>query len=320
MEDLLFMNKKIKILTCFLVGMCLTIAGIYAVHKKNKAEAENTIITYDALAFEEAVGIHYTAKEAAELEGIQLRFRDRERCDMTDLKKFPKLKAVSIHAATTEKIEAISKIEGLEYLNIISYEGTDITAIRDMESLKCLDVTGPYEQIKFIGEITQLETLALSYTTIPDLLFLKNLKNLTRLEFEKCDIESLNGLEKLPQLEYFRLLEISEEASLREYEKIGDLKNLKQLSLFGCRAIEDVSFLSNLSKLELLTLRELGTTDISVVANLSNYPSLGMLALSDDIIEKNQELNQNIEKILEERGVDVTPDYRDSKRSHDPFW
>lgn len=313
------MSKKIKVFLCFSVMICLVIVGIYKIHEKKKTEEENKVITYNDSVFEEAIRIQYTVKEASELEGIELIFQDKEWCEMTDLKKFPKLRAIKIYGGTTEKIEAISKIEGIEYLMLTNYEGTDATTIKNMKNLKCLDVIGSYEEWEFIGEMTQLETLTLNHISLPNLLFLKDLKNLTRLNVEYCDIERLNGLEKLPQLEYLRLLEIPEEASLREYEKIGDLKNLKQLSLFVCRAIEDISFLSNLSKLELLTLRELGTTNISSVSNVSKFPNLGGISLSDDIIAENQELNQKIEKVLEERGVDVTPDYKDSKRSHDPF-
>lgn len=314
------MNRKIKIPLYFFAIMCIAIVGAYKVDEKKKTEEENKMIEYDDPVFEAAVRRHYTAKEISEVEGIQLLFQNREWCDMTDLKKFPKLKAVSINGATTEKIEAISKIEGLEYLDMIAHKDADISVITDLKNLKCLDmIGGPYERIKFIGEMTQLETLTLSYTPIPDLLFLKDLKNLTRLGFDNCDIESLNGLEKLPQLEYFHLHEISEEASLTEYEKIGNLKNLKQLALYTCPPVEQLSFLSNLQKLELLTLIDLGTTDISALSDLSNFPNLGGIALSDDIIAENQKVYQAIEKVLEERGIDVTPDYKDSKRSHEPF-
>lgn len=122
-----------------------------------------------------------------------------------------------------------------------------------------------------------------------NLLFsLTEFENLKKLAISDCDMTTLDGIEKFPNLEE---LVVTNCKNLTSIEAIGELSNLEKLLINGTM-VEDVSSLQNLDKLYYVNLR---CNEIKNPETLANLKSLETAKLEYNAIEDVEKLKPLID-------------------------
>ena len=154
-------------------------------------------------------------------------------------------------------LKFIENLTNLTYLDIdLNSDIKNIETIKSLENVKKLYVSlGNSEQINIIKDMENLEFLCVSgnVTTIEPLVNIANLKTLEISEIN-YEIKSMNGL-----------------------EKINELQNLKslRLSLGQCK-IENVDFLNGNESIEELDISGNAITNIDVLETMKNLKSINI--------------------------------------------
>ena len=154
-------------------------------------------------------------------------------------------------------LKFIENLTNLTYLDIdLNSDIKNIETIKSLENVKKLYVSlGNSEQINIIKNMENLEFLCVSgnVTTIEPLVNIANLKTLEISEIN-YEIKSINGL-----------------------EKINELQNLKslRLSLGQCK-IENVDFLNGNESIEELDISENAITNIDILETMKNLKSISI--------------------------------------------
>ena len=104
---------------------------------------------------------------------------------------------------------------------------------------------------------------------------LQNLKELNISLSKWCSI-NLDNISSLQNLESLYIEAYSLPAVGIDINEISKFKNLKQLSLNSFSALKDISLLSNLDKLEILSISYASITDISSLKYLTNLRELSL--------------------------------------------
>ncbi|MBN2380660.1 hypothetical protein JXM67_12740 [candidate division WOR-3 bacterium] len=224
----------------------------------------------------EVVGLNLlerSAEEALDKSKILTVQTDIE--NLTDLKKFPNLVALSL----------VGISEG------------DLARLKDCEGLRALDLAYTKissEDLAYIESLTELRVLNLSYTNVTDegLKHLASLNNLRSVDLESTEITDegltyLEGLEDLRSLNLFRTPAGKVETLVMRGQpyKVGDagtfslakLGNLDELNLHGADLTDEgLKQITKMSKLRLLDLSATKITDASV-PDLSKMTNLRYL-------------------------------------------
>lgn len=182
-----------------------------------------------------------------------------------------------------EKIKGLEKFENLVDLNLHNNKIEDITSLKKLEKLEKLDLSNNNlkdSQIKTIGNITSLKELNLKnnkkITTIAEM---AKLNNLTILNLEDNQIQSLNGVQDLGNIEQLQL-------SNNNIKSINELErciNIKHLNLSN-NNISDMTNILNMKKLEEL---DLSGNEIENIINLNKLEKLEKFDISRQTIYKN---------------------------------
>ncbi|WP_307905551.1 leucine-rich repeat domain-containing protein [Haliovirga abyssi] len=180
--------------------------------------------------------------------------------------------------------------------NLLIYKFDLIEELKYFTNLKTLYIESVENKtlIKFIiPKLDYLNDLTIENCRISDFSFLKNIKNLERLNLEKDDIENFNVdkyIKNLKELDIMhnKINNIEKAGNLKKLEKlylpylenkdfefIKKLNNLKELYLIG-DDIEDISFLGNLKHLEKLDLSENSIKNILPLADMVNLKELNL--------------------------------------------
>ncbi|NLL87882.1 MAG: hypothetical protein GX228_02975 [Firmicutes bacterium] len=131
-----------------------------------------------------------------------------------------------------------------------------------------------------LEQLTNLRTLDLSLNPIRDLAPLRSLTQLVSLNLRETLVTDLTPLGELTNLEYLNINSVP----AASVEPIGQLLNLKTLIMRNVHTGNDAAFLSGLTGLRTLNLRNTGLTDTQVLAGLmeqgalQNQPHLGIKA------------------------------------------
>lgn len=215
--------------------------------------------------------------------------------DISALKGLPKLRELSL-----ERSKNISAKEFLELTQITSVEllqcsVSDFEVFAEMKNLKSFyftDWASP-TVISTISKMTWLETLGVVSASLKDCRFLKNHKNLKKLDLFNNQITDITPLKGLTKLEYLDL-------GYNNIEDISALKNLKKLTYLDINSssdIKDISPLSGLTELTGLNIADTRPESFSPLLKLKKLEFLNVYetGISDDIIAKIQKNNPKCE-------------------------
>lgn len=177
----------------------------------------------------------------------------------------------------------ISKIENLYNLKkLISLEldSNRIQAIENLNactSLKKIYLGGNHDiiQIQNLDSLTQLRMLNLNGTSILKMENLSKLSNLERLELCNTNISRLENLENLRNLKTL-LLKDCRNGSFKQFENLANLKSLVELQISPCQDITSLEGIGNLINLKSLTMNGHSLTTIKNVAGLKNLETLDL--------------------------------------------
>ena len=172
------------------------------------------------------------------------------------------LRELDIQISQDADLSFLSKLTKLETLNV-RLSGDDgivqgLESIKSLKKLKSLDLiafynySGKQQDLSFIGEMTWLESLDVSYSNksfTKNISNLKGLKELTLIDVNNCIPYDMSFLKNMTGLED---LFIMGEHELDD-TGISKLKNLKRLTIMLCE-FEDLSGLKKCSSLEELIL------------------------------------------------------------------
>lgn len=195
----------------------------------------------------------------------------------------------------------LKKIKRLNSLSLFVKDEVDFSFLYELKELKELTIQTLFSPIDF-SKLPQLKSLALQWnkTNILNISALEGLKHLSFSDYTENDLEiipilpslkslaiatakctTLNGIEKLANLEvlsigaFRQLTDISAISSLhrlryiefdicpkmRNFSPLGSLQNMEVLELLDCKNLESIQFVMNMKKLQQLSL--LGTTVVN---------------------------------------------------------
>ena len=142
----------------------------------------------------------------------------------------------------------------------------------DIEELDLMEEGLYDEDIKPLAELKSLRKLDLSWNDITDLTPLSNLENLEELCLQMNSIMDLTPLAGLSRLEN---LDISVNYGITDLTPLYQLPALRELNAGGLiEALSDISILSPLTELTVLSLPECGITDLEPLAGLTALEDL----------------------------------------------
>ena len=146
----------------------------------------------------------------------------------------------------------------------------------DIVEKRIREITGISSGDIRYSDVSNIQTLDLSDSTVKDISALSNLTNLEYLDLFCADeVSDISCLKNLTKLKYLSLRDT-------DVTDITPLKNLMQLNHLelSWTDISDISSLSNLTKLEYLDLSFSRVSDISALKNLSNLEYLNIAGCS----------------------------------------
>lgn len=161
-----------------------------------------------------------------------------------------------------------------DYNEVASYPYGDlenIDFVSDMKNLKVLKIKcNSVYNIEPVKGLEKLNELDLYVNKVKDLSAVSNLKNLETLSLGNNEISDISPLEELKGL---KNLYLSCSNKISDLSPLNNLNNLEKLSV-GCGSTLDISYLKGLKKLTYLDLHECKIDDIDVLTNLKKLESL----------------------------------------------
>lgn len=273
--------------------------------------------------------------------------------DISPLKGLTKLKKLYIENISGKNVPVIENLKNLKELDIEIHDSesiVDLTFLGNLKKLEKLDITERYSEtestglssvtklkklkelgihdfedtdLSFIGEMTQLESLSISYSSKSFTKTIGNLKNLKELvlmdinEGRRYDMSFLPELTGLESLFLFgdRYLDISGISKLKklkdvsiwlcEFDDLSELKKcpaLEKLTVYNCNADFDVKWIEG-TKLKELKISGGGSGVIKNMNKLSTLKNMEYLLL--DFTGIPEETARKIKKAVPKCKIEV---------------
>jgi Leucine-rich repeat (LRR) protein len=171
-------------------------------------------------------------------------------------------------------LQGLTKLKKLS----ISTEGSNEINLANLQDLQYLSIKW---RKKIIGleNCTKLSSLTLVEFKEKDLQKITSVKSLVELRIKTGTIESLEGVDKLTNLQS---LNIGNCKKLQTIKTISNLPKLKELYLDACPNIKDYEEVTDLPSLETLSLIDCGK--VQSLKFIERYPSLEKLSLLGNTI------------------------------------
>ncbi|MFC1746035.1 hypothetical protein ACFL35_18730 [Candidatus Riflebacteria bacterium] len=202
-------------------------------------------------------------------------------CNLNFLKYYPFLKDFQIDVHTLNDVSGLNYLtEELESLSITQTEPEkhSMKILEKFSGLKSLFIEGQSNDIAAIGSLLKLEELTLSSLELPDLSFLKTLRNLLSLEIK---LGITRDLCSLPQIEQLRYLKISMVACPGNMAMLSEIKTLQYLFLQTLITVLYLPSFSPLKKLRRLYIENLKSLkDLQPAAHAPNLEELVVLGMT----------------------------------------
>lgn len=213
------------------------------------------------------------------------------------------IKAVYFNSSkgwTGEDYTFLSKLKGVEELDIIASSATGLTSVEQMDNLVELSISASCkEKIDFskirnlekcylywmggyegIFDCSQLKSLYIDTPKLKDYSKISRLKTLEVLTIANSSIESVSLLLDLKSLKELELLNCRK---LQDFSPIKECKDLRRLTIGGCKLLFELDFLANCKHLEVLLLVDDG--EILSLTPLKELTALKALSLAGTVVK-----------------------------------
>lgn len=212
----------------------------------------------------------------------------------------------------------IKKFDGINYQTQITKLNLDAILKSKINFLKLSNLEDLYLHAEELIDESlygciSLKKLYINEFKLGDNHNLQNLINLKQLTIGNSNITSLEFLEDLTELQ---TLELYNCKKIESFKPIKHLKYLKRLDISGYRDIGDLSFLKNLSNLEILMIDAGEVDSISFLNDLQNIKALSIYGNKSYIKDKDL---QPIKKLCDLSMLDI-PNKKDYKYKVDNYW
>lgn len=169
--------------------------------------------------------------------------------DSSALARFTQLKHLSLSGITLNDTKFLSKIEGLEDLNLAHTSTHELSPLNTHTKLKTLNISeNELSNISALSSLTNLTNLNISNNNIQSLDPLKNLKQLETLDASNNKIEKIDALQGLTKLKTLTL----NHNKISSLEALKDHNALAQLDIES-NCVKDVAPLASLVQKQTLT-------------------------------------------------------------------
>lgn len=261
-------KKRILFLLSFLMILCVSFFYI----RSNFVILDNQIVYVK----KKGIAFHHIDEEKAK---TLSRFKNLEKlstttCDISSidfLTNMPKLNVLTLDVRNIKDLSPIGSCTELQHLELIGEEYENLDFLNDLNSLEWLTIVGG--GVKDIEPLRQKDTIELLRIYI------------NTLE----DISALSGMKNIYGLTIFS-------KELSDCTPLSSCTGLKYLSLSGCEKIDSLDFLDDMDGLEEIHLK--GTS-------ITNFEPLLDLKSLDEVTVSNGQLNYEMTKALEEKGVSI---------------
>jgi len=208
---------------------------------------------------------------------VELYVYDRNWRDLSFLRYFKTLQRLHIALYELNDIDGLSHVPWLRELTFSETKKKfSLRFVAAWPRLKRLFLNKHKTDLHCIRGLTELEDLALTGYTLPDLSLLLPLVKLRKLSLLLGGTRNLAALAQLPELEDLRLMRITK---LSDLGILADLVSLKTLELIWMRNVTSLPSLDRLDRLDDVTLDMMkGLTDLSPLAAA---PALRRLVVGD---------------------------------------
>ncbi len=204
--------------------------------------------------------------------------------DMSAIGNLINLKTLSLSYCNSLKdANVLSSLVNLESLSLTSCENlSDITALGNLKKLVSLSLSGwsKIYDISALSNLSRLESLTLN-CDITDLSPLGKLAKLEYLDLLGCteisDINPISNLKNIKDLTLGYFTYPDETSEIVNISAIGELTELENLAIFGCKKLTDISPLNNLEKVKKLELNQCDNlVDVNVLGSLLQIETLSI--------------------------------------------
>ena len=194
--------------------------------------------------------------------------------DLSPLTGMTNLETLSLFSNVINDLSPLTGMTKLTLLHLGHNEISVLTPLTGLTSLRSLDLSNSPLITDFapLSELSNLETLSLSYSRIRDISSLAVLNNITSLELSGNEIRDLTPLSSLTNL---GRLSLNSNQSISDFTPISELINLTSLDLTNT-GIADISLLADLTSLTSLSLNRNRITDLTPLADLTNLNYVGL--------------------------------------------
>lgn len=235
---------------------------------------------------------------------------------LQDLQYCTNLKKLYIYDQAQDGLDPLSNLTKLEELKLVNCDrldlfSFDISPLANLIELKRLSLaecsikdfnvlapltklTNLYvaelsglEDISAVSEMTRLETLSVSFTSVKRIPDLSKLSNLSFLNISFCDVSDISGLSSSTSLVELHLND-NQITNLHALEGLGGLTEL----YLSDNKINDIKVLANLDSVTWLDIQDNEITDLSPLMELDSLKYL--------TVDENPALNE-IKKKLEDK-------------------
>lgn len=194
--------------------------------------------------------------------------------DLTPLAELTSLRELDVSECRVTDLSPLKKLK-LEKLDIAKNPIKDLSPLSEITTLKSLRFGGNafklIDNIDALSTLVNLEELSMGDSLVSSVKALANCIALKELNAPDTALNSFEGLENCTQLEEIRV----HRTSVSDLSPLTALANLKELALFHCPNVRNISVVANFSKMENLDIAYTGVTDLSPLYGLTNLEELG---------------------------------------------
>jgi len=194
--------------------------------------------------------------------------------DISPLKSLKLLVELNLRDNNITDIEPLAGLQKLEYLNLHSNRNISSSLpLGSLTRLKTLIMENvPLgENVHILSNMRHLNRLNISYSNVSDISSLRNLTGLTDVNLRGNDIADLSPLAGLTHLVY---LNIYSNSRIQSVLPLENLTRLETLIMANVSIGPDVHFLSGMTNLKYLNIRNCGVTSTEVLGDLMRSGAL----------------------------------------------